>query len=60
METTKPISSDVYYKDNYWNDYTAVREYINTRITGLPHNDWIDFCIAKGYSGRALILNCGN
>jgi len=60
METTRPINSEVYYKDSYWNDFSLVKSYINTRITGSPDKDWIDFCITNGYLGRALILNCGN
>jgi SAM-dependent methyltransferase len=60
METTRPINSGVYYKDSYWNDFPLVKSYINTRITGSPDKDWIDFCITNGYLGRALILNCGN
>ena len=60
METTKPTNSEVYYKDSYWNDFPLVKSYINTRITGSPDKDWIDFCITNKYLGRALILNCGN
>ena len=60
METTKPTNSEVYYKDSYWNDFPLVKSYMNTRITGSPDKDWIDFCITNKYLGRALILNCGN
>ena len=60
METTKPTNSEVYYKDSYWNDFPLVKSYMNTRITGSPDKDWIDFCITNKCLGRALILNCGN
>lgn len=60
METTKPTNFEVYYKDSYWNNFPLVKSYINTRITGSPDKDWIDFCITNKYLGRALILNCGN
>jgi SAM-dependent methyltransferase len=60
MSSTVPSDSSVYYSGKYWNDYEVVVEYINNRATGNPQVDWIEFCIEAGYTGRALILNCGN
>ena len=60
MNSTEPTDSDVYYNGIYWNDYHQVKNYLNERVSGDPRIDWIEFCILRGYVGRALILNCGN
>ena len=58
-----PISSTVYYKDLYWNNYDDVRKEINRRITGKSELCWFDHF--KNFTNgrifkKALILNCGN
>jgi SAM-dependent methyltransferase len=60
MNSTVATNSDVYYNGSYWNDYDQVKSYLNQRVSGDCNVDWIDFCISRGFVGRALILNCGN
>jgi len=55
-------NSDVYYTGTYWNDFEAVRRWINGRISGDPTRRWHEhFADQTGRTfQRALILNCGN
>lgn len=56
-------NSDVYYKNNYWNDYEYVRKELNYRSSKNINITWYeDFkTVVNGRKfKKALILNCGN
>ena len=64
-EQTDPTASNnpnVYYQGKYWNDLPAVREYLNSRATGVPTLNWIDYLksVRPGGFNSVLVLNCGN
>lgn len=61
--STTPITSDVYYKGIYWNDYNLVREMINQKISGQKNINWVRYFkerYAQNKFNNALFLNCGN
>ena len=67
MSTSVPASSQVYYKDIYWNDHQIIREFIGRRIGGgMPreqlwwHRHFFEAYLQNKPAKRALILNCGN
>jgi SAM-dependent methyltransferase len=62
IDPTASNNPDVYYRGKYWNDLPAVREYLNSRATGVPTLNWIDYLKSVRPSGfnSVLVLNCGN
>ena len=65
-EQTDPTASsnpDIYYRrGDYWNDLPEVVQHINTRVTGAPTLNWIDYLTSIRPNGfdSVLVLNCGN
>jgi SAM-dependent methyltransferase len=55
-------NSDVYYRDDYWNDLDCTNRMVNRRISGDETiNWWRHFAGRTGrVFERALVLNCGN
>jgi SAM-dependent methyltransferase len=56
-------NSDIYYKNNYWNDYPFVRLELNHRASSYRDITWYqDFkeLVNSRCFNKALILNCGN
>lgn len=66
LEQEDPTASNnpnVYYaRGDYWNDLPAVSQYINSRATGVPTLNWIDYLTSIRPNGfdTVLVLNCGN
>lgn len=63
MKTAVNDNSQVYYKDQYWNEFQFVLEYMSENFTGDKHKSWIEdfkdrFCQKPFEHG--LVLNCGN
>jgi len=56
-------NASVYYSGTYWNDFEAVRQEMNRRVSGDPHVNWHAH-FQRTHPGRrfrrALVINCGN
>jgi SAM-dependent methyltransferase len=62
IDPTASNNPNVYYQGKYWNDLPAVREHLNSRATGVPTSNWIDYLKSVRPNGfdTVLVLNCGN